>query len=139
MTPAPAGVAGPPRLNRQILYAHRPDGRLAEGAFRAVDGDVPALEPGQVLCRTILLSVDAANRAWMQARTYRDQLVEGRVMDGFALSEVVAESESGIPVGSLVTERYAFCDPGGGSCAAARCPSTTPATRRGSAGCRGCW
>lgn len=92
-----------PQTNRQVLYSHRPDGQLAPGDFKLVDSMTPTPGPGQVLCRTVLLSVDAANRAWMQGRTYRDQLREGDVMAGFALCEVVAEVDSGIPVGSLVT------------------------------------
>ena len=62
--------------------------------------DVPG--PGEVLVRTILLSMDAANRGWMQGRTYREQLVPGQVMAGVTLCEVVAERDTGIPVGSVV-------------------------------------
>jgi NADPH-dependent curcumin reductase CurA len=90
------------RPNRQILYAHRPDGRLTREAFTAVEASVGEPGPGEVLCRTVLLSVDPANRAWMQGRTYRDQLQEGEVMAGFTLCEVIAEEGTGLPVGSVV-------------------------------------
>ena len=53
-----------------------------------------------MLCRTVLLSIDPANRAWMQGRTYRDQLAEGDVMSGFTLCEVIADNDSGIAPGS---------------------------------------
>jgi NADPH-dependent curcumin reductase CurA len=89
--------------NRQILYAHRPDGALTGDAFQLTEGPVPALQSGEVLCRTVLLSIDAANRAWMQGRTYRDELHEGEVMAGFAICEVIDERDSGIPIGSVVT------------------------------------
>jgi NADPH-dependent curcumin reductase CurA len=89
--------------NRQILYAHRPTGTLTADAFEVADAAVPSLQEGEVLCRTILLSIDAANRAWMQGRTYRDELHEGEVMAGFAICEVIDERDTGIPVGSLVT------------------------------------
>ena len=88
--------------NRQILYVHRPEERLSVDDFELVEGAVGQPGPGQVLCRTILLSVDPANRAWMQGRTYRDQLAEGDVMAGFTLSEVVADNGTNIPVGSVV-------------------------------------
>ena len=89
--------------NRQILYAHRPDGQLSVDDFRMTETDMPAPKPGEVLCRTILLSIDAANRAWMQGRTYRDQLQAGQVMDGFALCEVVDPGDSGLGAGAIVT------------------------------------
>lgn len=88
--------------NRQILFTRRPQGHLSVDDFEAVDGVVGRPGPGQVLCRTILLSVDPANRAWMQGRTYRDQLTPGDVMAGFALCEVIADNDGGIPVGSIV-------------------------------------
>jgi NADPH-dependent curcumin reductase CurA len=90
------------RPNRQILLVERPSGRLEERHFRAVDSTIGEPGPGEVLCRTILLSIDPANRAWMRGRTYRSQLAEGEVMAGFTLAEVVAENHSGVPVGSIV-------------------------------------
>jgi NADPH-dependent curcumin reductase CurA len=90
------------RQNRQILLVERPQGRLEERHFRAVDGAIGEPNAGEVLCRTILLSIDPANRAWMRGRTYRSQLSEGEVMAGFTLAEVVAENESGISVGTVV-------------------------------------
>jgi hypothetical protein len=67
-----------------------------------VDGAIDEPGPGEVLCRTVLLSIDPANRAWMRGRTYRDQLNEGEVMAGFTLAEVIAENDSGVPVGTIV-------------------------------------
>jgi len=91
------------RPNRQILLIERPSGKLEERNFKAVDETIGEPGPGEVLCRTVLLSIDPANRAWMRGRTYRDQLGEGDVMAGFTLAEVVAENGSGIPVGTVVT------------------------------------
>ena len=90
------------RPNRQILLVERPQGRLEERHFRPTDSTIGEPGPGEVLCRTILLSIDPANRAWMRGRTYRDQLNEGEVMAGFTLAEVIAENSSGIPVGTIV-------------------------------------
>jgi NADPH-dependent curcumin reductase CurA len=103
--------------NRQILYAHRPDGQLSPADFQISAGEVGDPGPGQVLCRTILLSIDPANRAWMQARTYRDQLTEGDVMAGFTLCEVIAENGTDVAVGSIVAceagwQQYAVLDRG---------------------------
>lgn len=90
------------RPNRQILLVERPQGRLEERHFRPVDGVIGQPGAGEVLCRTILLSIDPANRAWMRGRTYRAQLNEGEVMAGFTLAEVIAENGSGIPLGAIV-------------------------------------
>jgi NADPH-dependent curcumin reductase CurA len=83
-------MSTPATENRQILLAERPTGPLAPEHFAATTAPVPEPGPGEVLCRTILLSIDPANRAWMQGRTYRDQIGSGEVMSGFALAEVVA-------------------------------------------------
>ena len=90
------------RPNRQILLVERPQGRLEERHFQPNDGTIGEPGPGEVLCRTILLSIDPANRAWMRGRTYRAQLNEGEVMAGFTLAEVIAENGSGIPLGAIV-------------------------------------
>ncbi|MDI6872483.1 MAG: NADP-dependent oxidoreductase [Bacillota bacterium] len=87
--------------NRQLLYVNRPKGVLGEDSFASVTGEVVRPGTGEVLCRTILLSIDPANRAWMQARTYREQLAEGTVMAGHGIAEVIA-SESEVPVGAIV-------------------------------------
>ena len=96
--------------NRQILYAHRPDGRLSVDDFQLVSSEMPDVKAGEVLCRTILLSIDAANRAWMQGRTYRDQLQAGQVMDGFALCEVVDPGDTALAAGALVTAMTGWQD-----------------------------
>lgn len=85
--------------NRQIMLAERPEGKLERRHFRAVDGDLAEPAAGEVLCRTVFLSIDPANRAWMQASTYRDQLSGGEVMAGFTLCEVVAGD---LPAGTIV-------------------------------------
>ncbi len=90
------------RPNRQILLAERPSGKLEEGHFRTVEGAIGEPKSGEVLCRTILLSVDPANRAWMQGPTYRGVLKEGEVMAGFTLCEVAESNDSPIPNGTVV-------------------------------------
>jgi NADPH-dependent curcumin reductase CurA len=88
--------------NRQVLFVHRPEGKLAESDFEVREAEVPDLGSGEVLCRTILLSVDPANRAWMAGRTYRDQLGENEVMSGFTLSEVVDSGDTTLAQGTIV-------------------------------------
>ncbi|HET7722574.1 MAG TPA: hypothetical protein VFK43_21595, partial [Acidimicrobiales bacterium] len=68
--------------NRQIVLAALPKDRLEPSNFSLVEGADPQPGEGEVLCRTRYLSIDAANRAWMQGATYTDALVDGQVMAG---------------------------------------------------------
>jgi NADPH-dependent curcumin reductase CurA len=102
--PATGNVPAVPELtNRRIVVAQTPAGVLAESHFRAEDAVAGEPGPGEVLVRAVLLSIDPANRAWLQGRTYRDQVRPGDVMAGLVLGEVVAEHDAGIPVGTYVT------------------------------------
>jgi NADPH-dependent curcumin reductase CurA len=96
------------KRNRQVLLRERPSERLDASHFALVDGEVGVPSAGEVLVRTILLSIDPANRAWMQAHTYRDQLEAGGVMDGFTLSQVIDGNDTDIPTGAIVE-----CEHGG--------------------------
>lgn len=88
--------------NRQIVLARLPEGRLTEDHFVVQEAPVPEPGDGEVLCRTLLLSIDAANRAWMQGATYRDPITGGQVMAGFTLAEVVASRHDGFSPGDVV-------------------------------------
>jgi NADPH-dependent curcumin reductase CurA len=90
------------RPNRQILLVERPTGKLEESHFKTIDSTIGEPGPGELLVRTVLLSIDPANRAWMQGRTYREQLGEGDVMAGGALCEVVSANDAPIPPGTIV-------------------------------------
>ena len=75
-------------MNRQIVIAEIPDGRLEARHFREVEAPMPEPGPGEVLCRTLYASVDPVNRMSMGARTYRGGLGVGGVMAAFTLSEL---------------------------------------------------
>jgi NADPH-dependent curcumin reductase CurA len=88
--------------NRQIQLAELPRDKLGEEHFRLVTTAVPIPGPGEVLCRTLYLSLDPANRAWMQGATYRSALEPGQVMAGFTLAEVVHSNHRDLGAGDLV-------------------------------------
>lgn len=88
--------------NRQIVLAELPQGKLALENFKLVHGVVPAPEAGEALVRTRYISLDAANRAWMQGATYRSALNAGQVMAGGSLSEVVESRDPSLKPGDLV-------------------------------------
>ncbi len=88
--------------NRQILLNELPKGKLTPEHFRLSQGSVPAAKDGEVLLKVRYVSLDAANRAWMQGRTYRAALEPGQVMAGGAIAEVVESKSSGLKTGDLV-------------------------------------
>jgi hypothetical protein len=60
----------------------------------------------------VLLSLDAANRAWMQGATYKSAVEAGQVMHGYAIGEVVESrsskfSSGDVVVGELGWQEYA--------------------------------
>ena len=89
-------------LNKQIMLDRKPTGKLTVDCFRTQSSPVSDPGPGEVLCRTLLLSLDPANRAWMQGATYRGEVSAGTVMPGFTLAEVVASNDIKFKAGDLV-------------------------------------
>lgn len=89
-------------VNRQVILEQIPQDKLSSGHFRVSEGEMPAPAEGEVLLRTRYISLDAANRAWMQGATYRSALTSGQVMAGGALAEVVESKSPNLAVGDLV-------------------------------------
>jgi NADPH-dependent curcumin reductase CurA len=88
--------------NRQIILTQKPKGKLTLEHFELQENDVLAPQDGEILVRTILLSLDAANRAWMESATYRRQVMPGDVMHGYGIGEVVASQSDRFSVGDIV-------------------------------------
>ena len=78
-------------LNRRVVLASRPEGEPTPANFRLETAPVPQPGPGQVLLRTIWLSLDPYMRGRMSAaRSYARPVEIGQVMEGGTVSEVVA-------------------------------------------------
>ena len=75
--------------NQQILLGEVPKSKLGAEHFKLAESEVPKPAEGEVLVRVRLISLDAANRAWMQGATYRSAVTAGNVMAGGAVAEVV--------------------------------------------------
>jgi NADPH-dependent curcumin reductase CurA len=89
-------------VNRQILLAETPKDKLGSQHFRLVEASMPSPGDGEALLRVRYISLDAANRAWMQGATYREAVGAGSVMAGGAIAEVVESKASGFSPGDLV-------------------------------------
>src|SRR5437899_8110251 len=94
-------------VNRQVFLVEKPSGKLGPEHFKMSKSDIPEPKDGEVLLRVRYISLDAANRAWMQGATYRDAVEAGSVMAGGAVGEVVESKASGFAPGDL-----AFADTG---------------------------
>jgi len=89
--------------NKRILLAEIPKGKLSEDHFSQDEVEVRSPGEGEVLVKTLLLSQDAANRAWMQGATYRSALSSGQVMSSGGIAEVVESNDERFYVGQIVT------------------------------------
>jgi NADPH-dependent curcumin reductase CurA len=88
--------------NTRIYLVEKPTGKLEERHFELREGEIPSPDDGQVLVRSVLLSLDAANRAWMQGATYRAAVETGTVMAGGGIAQVVESRADGFAPGDLV-------------------------------------
>ena len=89
-------------LNRQIQLAGIPTDKLRPEHFSLAQAAMPQAAEGELLLRIRLISLDAANRAWMQGATYRSALQAGQVMAGGAIAEVMESKAAGFTQGDLV-------------------------------------
>jgi NADPH-dependent curcumin reductase CurA len=89
-------------VNRQILLAEAPKSKLGPEHFKLTEGETPKPAAGEVLVRVRLISLDAANRAWMQGATYRSAVTAGTVMAGGSVAEVVESRAPQFKPGDLV-------------------------------------
>ena len=93
----------PEDINRQWILRDRPKSQLSESDFELRHGPVPEPGPGEALTRTVYISVDAANRAWMSpVRTYIDPVEPGGVMRSMTLSQVVRSNDPSLAPGDIV-------------------------------------
>ena len=88
--------------NKQIFLVESPKDKLQENHFELKVSKVRNLKDEEVLIETKYISIDAANRAWMQGRTYRDQVMPGDVMGGYGLGKVVASNNKNFNIGDYV-------------------------------------
>ena len=95
---------------RQVIVKELPKGALDPSHFELRETTLPALDDGQLLVRTILMSIDAANRAWMQGATYREPILAGDAMHTYALCEVVQSASPKFAQGDVVAVESVWAD-----------------------------
>jgi NADPH-dependent curcumin reductase CurA len=96
-------------LTREIHLASRPNGWPTADNFRFVEVDLPDPGPGQVLVRTLFMSVDPYMRGRMNdVKSYVPPFRLDHALTGGAVGEVVASQHAALPVGQIVLHDYGW-------------------------------
>lgn len=108
-TPSPVQLPG---LNRRIALAARPEGAPRLSDFRVETGPVPEPAQGQVLLKTLALSLDPYMRNLMDpvGPGYAPPVALGETMVGGTVSRVVASRHPERRTGELVLARAGWQD-----------------------------
>jgi NADPH-dependent curcumin reductase len=92
-----------PSTNVKIVLKSRPVGEPRPTDFASVDDAIPKVGPGQMLCRTIYLSLDPYMRGRISgARSYTAAVEIGDVIVGGTVSEVIESNARGFARGDIV-------------------------------------
>jgi len=90
-------------IARRIVLASRPAGEPAAENFRLEEFRIPLPGPGEVLLHTLFLSLDPYMRGRMSdAPSYAAPVAIGGVMEGGAVSKVIASNNDAYKPGDLV-------------------------------------
>jgi len=96
-------MSAEPTVNRRIVLAQRPKGMPTVANFRLEQVAIPAPTDGEVLLRTIFLSLDPYMRGRMSdAPSYAAPVEVGAVMVGGTVCRVVASRHPDFKAGDLV-------------------------------------
>jgi len=90
--------------NRQFRLASRPVGDITASNFEYREEPIPQPSNGEVLVRTIFLSLDPTNRIWMSDRPqYMPPVEIGQVMRGVVIGVVEESKNPDFQTGDLVS------------------------------------
>lgn len=93
----------PTAVNRQIVLRRRPVGMPKPDDFELVEAPMPAPRDGEILCRTVYLSLDPYMRGRISgAKSYAASVEPGQVIVGGTVSEVVESKHPGLGRGDIV-------------------------------------
>jgi NADPH-dependent curcumin reductase CurA len=95
--------AGVSEINRRIVLAGRPKGRPTLANFRLEEAPLPEPAEGELLCRTIYLSLDPYMRGRMnEGPSYAKPVEIDEVMEGGTVGQVVRSRLEGFAEGDIV-------------------------------------
>ena len=89
--------------NRTLRLRQRPEGRIDDSTFELVEEPVPEIGEGEALIRTLFLSIDPTNRAWIgETPTNLPPVGIGEVMRAGGVGRVIASNTDKFAEGDLV-------------------------------------
>jgi NADPH:quinone reductase len=98
-------------VNRQVLLAERPVGFPKESDFNLVESPIPTPGEGQILVRSIYLSVDPYMRGRMNdVKSYAAPVPIGGVMGGGVVARVVRSNNSSFKEGDIAEGTFGWQD-----------------------------
>ncbi len=90
-------------MRRSVVLRRRPRGAPATDDFEIVEDAIPEPSPGQVVTRTIWLSIDPYMRGRLsEAKSYAAPVAIGGVMTGETVGEVIASAAPDFAPGDVV-------------------------------------
>ena len=97
--------------NRQILIDSLPEDKLEESNYRMESSVVPDPGDGEVLCRTLIVTVGAGTRAALQgSASYAGAPKTDTVMNGTGVARVEKSNDGSFAEGDLVVCRSGWQD-----------------------------
>ena len=91
------------KKNKVIILKDLPKFALNSACFTTTDRPVKEPMLGEVLVKVKLISIDAANRAWLNGPTYRPAVSVGDIMPAYGIGEVVKSRSKSLNKGDLVS------------------------------------
>ncbi|HLS69299.1 MAG TPA: NADP-dependent oxidoreductase [Kiloniellales bacterium] len=99
------------KINRQLILAERPRGMPDANTLKLIESEVPAPAAGQMLLRTVYLSLDPYMRGRMSdAPSYAAPVEIGGVMVGGTVARVVTSNVAGFAPGDWVLSSNGWQD-----------------------------
>jgi len=91
----PSSRAAVASIRRSIVLKHRPDGEPRRQNFEVREDAIPQPTAGEVVTRTIWLSIDPYMRGRLrEQQTYAQAVNPGEVMTGETVGEVIASAHA---------------------------------------------
>lgn len=91
-------------VNRKVVLSRRPQGEIQDGDLSLVETPVRELKDGEVLIKTLWLSLDPYMRPRMNdSKGYMDPIGIGEVIVGESIGRVIESNSDNYQVGDLVT------------------------------------
>lgn len=98
-------------INRKILLASRPKGMPDDSNFKTIESSIPGIRDGEVLVRTLYLSVDPYMRGRMSAaKSYVSPYEVGEPIVGGIVGKVVSSKNPKFEVDSIVDGRLEWAE-----------------------------